>query len=46
LTESVRCRRLSACIIDHAAEIERLAGSHRRRIVHLAEEMADPRHKA
>jgi hypothetical protein len=37
---------LSACITDHAAEIERLGGSDRKRIAHLAHELADPRHKA
>lgn len=37
---------LSACITDHAAEIERLGGSDRKRIAHLAKELADPRHRA
>jgi hypothetical protein len=37
---------LAACISDHAAEIERMAGSDRKRIAHLAAELADPRHKA
>lgn len=37
---------LSACITDHAAELERMAGSDRKRIKHLADELADARHKA
>jgi hypothetical protein len=37
---------LAACISDHAAELERLVGSDRQRIGHLAKELADPRHPA
>jgi len=37
---------LAACITDHAAEIERLAGSDRKRIAHLAEQLSEPNHKA
>lgn len=37
---------LAACITDHAAEIGRLAGSDRSRIVQLASALSDPRHPA
>lgn len=37
---------LAACIDDHAAQIERLAGSDRRRLRLLAKALADPVHPA
>ena len=37
---------LSACITDHAGEMDRTAGSDRKRIKHLAEALADHRHQA
>jgi siroheme synthase (precorrin-2 oxidase/ferrochelatase) len=37
---------LAACIPDHAAELERLGGSDRRRLRTLANALADPTHPA
>lgn len=37
---------LTACITDHASELERLAGSDRRRLRALSTAMADPAHPA
>ena len=37
---------LAACITDHADELDRLAGSDRKRIRHLADALSDPRDPA
>src|SRR5437764_2530119 len=37
---------LAACISDHPAERARLVGSDRGRLLHLAEELANPTHAA
>lgn len=37
---------LAACITDHAAELDRLAGSDRRRLRTLSQALADPTHPA
>ncbi len=37
---------LAACITDHATELERLAGSDRRRLRALSQALEDPKHRA
>ena len=37
---------LAACVTEPVAERDRLRGSDRKRLVHLARELADPRHRA